>query len=69
MLVKKKLIRFYFFRFFMFWLYAAPAARMTALQKLRTIGIATHDSIGIGEDGPTHQPIAYGPSHCLLFQW
>ncbi|KAF8891153.1 Transketolase, thiamine diphosphate binding domain-containing protein [Mucidula mucida] len=44
--------------FFMFWLYAAPAARMTALQKLRTIGIATHDSIGIGEDGPTHQPIA-----------
>ncbi|KAF9040280.1 transketolase [Hymenopellis radicata] len=44
--------------FFMFWLYAAPGARMTALQKLRTIGIATHDSIGIGEDGPTHQPIA-----------
>ena len=44
--------------FFMFWLYAAPAARMSALQKLRFIGIATHDSIGIGEDGPTHQPIA-----------
>lgn len=37
--------------FFMFWLYAAPAARMAALQKLRFIGIATHDSIGIGEDG------------------
>ena len=44
--------------FFMFWLYAAPAARMSALQKLRFIGIATHDSIGIGEDGPTHQPVA-----------
>lgn len=44
--------------FFMFWLYAAPAVRMSALQKLRFIGIATHDAIGIGEDGPTHQPIA-----------
>lgn len=44
--------------FFMFWLYAAPAARMTALMGLRWIGIATHDAIGIGEDGPTHQPIA-----------
>ncbi|KAK4689319.1 dihydroxyacetone synthase, partial [Tremellales sp. Uapishka_1] len=44
--------------FFMFWIYAAPAARMAALQQLRFIGIATHDSIGIGEDGPTHQPIA-----------
>jgi dihydroxyacetone synthase len=37
--------------FFMFWLYAAPAARMSALQGLRFIGIATHDAIGIGEDG------------------
>ncbi|GAA6018867.1 hypothetical protein JCM10207_000268 [Rhodosporidiobolus poonsookiae] len=44
--------------FFMFTLYAAPALRMAALQKLRTITVATHDSIGIGEDGPTHQPIA-----------
>ncbi|KII95646.1 hypothetical protein PLICRDRAFT_34572 [Plicaturopsis crispa FD-325 SS-3] len=44
--------------FFQFWIYAAPAARMTALQGLRVIGIATHDCIGIGEDGPTHQPIA-----------
>ncbi|EPQ30063.1 uncharacterized protein PFL1_02180 [Pseudozyma flocculosa PF-1] len=43
--------------FFMFFLYAAPAIRMSALQKLRVIGVATHDSIGIGEDGPTHQPI------------
>lgn len=41
----------------MFWIYAAPAARMAALQNLRWIGIGTHDSIGIGEDGPTHQPV------------
>lgn len=44
--------------FFMFTLYAAPALRMAALQKLRTVVVATHDSLGIGEDGPTHQPIA-----------
>lgn len=47
-----------FSTFFMFTLYAAPAIRMAALQQLRTIAVATHDSIGIGEDGPTHQPIA-----------
>ncbi|TPX12149.1 uncharacterized protein E0L32_007035 [Thyridium curvatum] len=43
--------------FFMFYLYAAPAVRMGALQHLRAIHVATHDSIGMGEDGPTHQPI------------
>lgn len=43
--------------FFMFYLYAAPAVRMGALQKLQVIHAATHDSIGAGEDGPTHQPI------------
>jgi len=37
--------------------YAAPAVRMGALQRLQAIHIATHDSIGTGEDGPTHQPI------------
>lgn len=42
----------------MFYLYAAPAVRMAALQGLQQIHIATHDSIGTGEDGPTHQPIA-----------
>ncbi|KAJ7673422.1 transketolase [Mycena rosella] len=46
--------------YFQFWLYAASAVRMTALQGLRFIGIATHDSIGVGEDGPTHQSIALG---------
>ncbi|CAI7577171.1 hypothetical protein N7533_001321 [Penicillium manginii] len=43
--------------FFMFYLYAAPAVRMGALQHLQIIHVATHDSIGMGEDGPTHQPI------------
>ncbi|KAI9148216.1 Dihydroxyacetone synthase [Paramyrothecium foliicola] len=43
--------------FFIFYLYAAPAVRMAALQGLQQIHIATHDSIGTGEDGPTHQPI------------
>lgn len=43
--------------FFMFYLYAAPAVRMGALQHLKTVHVATHDSIGTGEDGPTHQPI------------
>lgn len=43
--------------FFMFYIYAAPGIRMGALQHLRAIHIATHDSIGTGEDGPTHQPI------------
>ncbi|KAK8060749.1 hypothetical protein PG996_010679 [Apiospora saccharicola] len=43
--------------FFMFYLYAAPAVRMGALMCLQVIHHATHDSIGMGEDGPTHQPI------------
>lgn len=46
-----------FSSFFMFYLYAAPAVRMGALQHLHIIHAATHDSIGMGEDGPTHQPI------------
>lgn len=41
----------------MFYLYAAPAVRMGALQHLQVIHAATHDSIGMGEDGPTHQPL------------
>ena len=43
--------------FFMFYIYAAPGVRMGALQRFHQIHIATHDSIGTGEDGPTHQPI------------
>ncbi|KAL1979995.1 hypothetical protein VTN96DRAFT_4817 [Rasamsonia emersonii] len=37
--------------------YAAGAVRLSALSRVRVIWIATHDSIGLGEDGPTHQPI------------
>ncbi|EXA30965.1 transketolase [Fusarium oxysporum f. sp. pisi HDV247] len=37
--------------------YAAGAVRLSALSRIRTIWVATHDSIGLGEDGPTHQPI------------
>ncbi|GMG28465.1 unnamed protein product [Aspergillus oryzae] len=44
--------------YFVFHLYAAAAVRMAALQGLQQIHIATHDSIGVGENGPTHQPVA-----------
>ncbi|KKA26449.1 hypothetical protein TD95_000145 [Thielaviopsis punctulata] len=37
--------------------YAAGAVRLSALSHVRNIWVATHDSIGLGEDGPTHQPI------------
>lgn len=37
--------------------YARPAIRMSALMELPVIHVFTHDSIGVGEDGPTHQPI------------
>jgi transketolase len=41
----------------MFSEYARNALRMAALMKIRSIFVYTHDSIGLGEDGPTHQPI------------
>ncbi|MGP1281791.1 MAG: transketolase [Parasphingopyxis sp.] len=37
--------------------YCRPAIRLSALQRVRAIYVMTHDSIGLGEDGPTHQPI------------
>ncbi|MDR2081136.1 MAG: transketolase [Campylobacteraceae bacterium] len=43
--------------FFIFSDYLKPSARLAALMKLKTFFIWTHDSIGVGEDGPTHQPI------------
>ncbi|MCR8934305.1 MULTISPECIES: transketolase [unclassified Pseudomonas] len=43
--------------FLMFMEYARNAVRMSALMKKRVIHVYTHDSIGLGEDGPTHQPI------------
>ncbi len=39
--------------------YCRPAIRMAALMELRTIFVMTHDSIGLGEDGPTHQPVEH----------
>jgi transketolase len=43
--------------FLMFMEYARNAVRMAALMGIRTLFVYTHDSIGLGEDGPTHQPI------------
>ena len=43
--------------FLIFMEYARNAVRMAALMKQRTIFVYTHDSIGLGEDGPTHQPV------------
>ncbi len=45
--------------FFVFSDYAKPAVRLAALMNLHTFFIWTHDSIGVGEDGPTHQPVAH----------
>ena len=39
--------------------YCRPAIRLSALMELRVIYVMTHDSIGLGEDGPTHQPIEH----------
>lgn len=45
--------------FFVFSDYMRPAMRLAALMGLRVIYVLTHDSIGVGEDGPTHQPIEH----------
>jgi len=45
--------------FLVFTDYARPAIRLSALQKARAIYVMTHDSVGLGEDGPTHQPIEH----------
>jgi transketolase len=50
-------IRPYAATFFIFTDYARPAIRLSALMELPVIYVMTHDSIGLGEDGPTHQPI------------
>ncbi|CUJ36129.1 Transketolase 1 [Cognatishimia activa] len=39
--------------------YARPAMRLAALMKIPTVFVMTHDSIGVGEDGPTHQPVEH----------
>ncbi|MFU8836749.1 MAG: transketolase [Thiohalomonadaceae bacterium] len=48
--------------FLMFSEYARNALRMAALMKQRSIFVYTHDSIGLGEDGPTHQPVEQIPT-------
>ena len=52
-------IRSYGSGFMIFSDYARPAIRLSALMEIPTIHIFTHDSIGVGEDGPTHQPIEH----------
>jgi transketolase len=52
--------------------YARPAMRLASLMGIRTIFVMTHDSIGLGEDGPTHQPVEHLaalraiPNHIVL---
>ncbi|WP_042267912.1 transketolase [Paraburkholderia heleia] len=46
--------------------YARNALRMAALMRTRTVFVFTHDSIGLGEDGPTHQPVEHAASLRLI---
>ncbi|MFN3987211.1 MAG: transketolase [Rhodocyclaceae bacterium] len=46
--------------------YARNAIRMSALMRLRVVYVMTHDSIGLGEDGPTHQPVEHLPALRLI---
>jgi transketolase len=55
-------VRAYGSGFLIFSDYARPAIRLSALMDIPTIHIFTHDSIGVGEDGPTHQPVEHLPS-------
>ena len=48
--------------------YARNALRLAALMRQRVIFVYTHDSIGLGEDGPTHQPVEHAPSLRLIPQ-
>src|ERR1035438_9978821 len=50
-------LRTYGSTFFIFSEYMKPAIRLSAIMEIPSIWIYTHDSIGDGEDGPTHQPI------------
>ncbi len=52
-------VRPYASTFFIFTDYARPSIRLAALMELPVIYLMTHDSIGLGEDGPTHQPIEH----------
>jgi transketolase len=52
-------VRPYAATFFIFTDYARPAIRLAAMMHLPVIYVMTHDSIGLGEDGPTHQPVEH----------
>jgi transketolase len=52
-------IRAYGATFFIFTDYLRPAMRLSAIMRLPVLYILTHDSIGLGEDGPTHQPVEH----------
>src|SRR5205823_10289911 len=59
--------------FLLFSDYMRPPIRLAALSELHSIFVYTHDSIGLGEDGPTHQPIEHLPSlraipHIVVFR-
>jgi transketolase len=56
------LCRAYGGTFFVFSDYMRPAVRVAAMSGYPTIFVFTHDSIGLGEDGPTHQPVEHLPS-------
>jgi transketolase len=65
-------IRPYAATFFIFTDYARPSIRLAAMMELPVVYIMTHDSIGLGEDGPTHQPVEHlasfraMPHMCLI---
>ena len=50
--------------------YMRPAVRLSALSKLQSLWVWTHDSVGLGEDGPTHQPVEhYAALRSIPFLW
>jgi transketolase len=55
-------VRAYASTFLIFTDYARPAIRLASLMEIPVIYVMTHDSIGLGEDGPTHQPIEHLPA-------
>ncbi|MGC8916705.1 MAG: transketolase [Thermoanaerobaculum sp.] len=55
-------VRPYVATFLVFSDYLRPALRLSALQELPVVYVFTHDSIGLGEDGPTHQPVEHLPA-------
>ena len=56
--------------FLMFSDYMRPAVRLSALMRLPVVWVWTHDSVGLGEDGPTHQPVeTYAALRAIPFLW